>query len=236
MQIYINYRIFVLNLQKTMDILSNDIIKGLCVGFLTSVPLGPLAILCIQRSLSKGRLSGFITGMGTACADTTFASLAILSLTLINSFLDSYQNWVISVGGIIVMFYGARLFLNNPIKKVRRKEESNKAQPSDFFSAFVMTITNPGALLLLLGIFAFVGIDIEPNRSGNIIAFTLMGVFMGASFWWFTLSSIISLLRHKFRLRQLIVINKVAGIIIMVFGLISFSEGVFQLIKPIISN
>lgn len=210
--------------------MATDIIKGIIVGLFASIPLGPVGILCIQRTLSKGKFSGLFTGLGTAVADTIFAAIALLSLTIVDDFLNRYREWVYLLGGIIVIGYGVSLLLNNPIKQVRRPKDSGSEFLSDLLSSFAMTITNPGALLLLLGIFTFIGIDVSPNESGVVVGFILAGVFLGASLWWFSLASFINIFRNKFRLRQLLNINRISGVIIIVLGLITLSEWIVRLI------
>jgi hypothetical protein len=82
--------------------------------------------------------------------------------------------------------------------------------------------------------FAFVGLEIDSESAKRTISMTLGGVFLGASTWWYLLSTSINIFRNKFRLRQLFMINRVSGIIIMALGLISFFDGLWQFISPLI--
>lgn len=208
-----------------------DFLKGLIVGLGASIPLGPIGILCIQRTLSKGRWSGFSTGMGAGVTDTFFSAITLFGLTFIDTFINEYREWVILIGGLIVALFGLKIFLTNPVKQLKRVNEGSHQYWQDFGSAFIMTITNPGALILIIGLFAFVGIDLGQSGSGIIMATTLWGVFTGALTWWFTLSTTVNHFRNKFRLRQLLIINRVAGCVIMVLGVISIFEGIAQFIK-----
>lgn len=208
-----------------------DFIKGFIVGMGASIPLGPIGVLCIQRTLSKGRNSGLITGMGAALTDTFFAAIALLSLTFVNDLIGQYRFWVMIVGGIIVLIFGLKLFLTNPVKQIKRIKSGNKRYWEDFFSTILMTITNPGALFLILGLFAFAGINSSGEESKYLIATTLWGVFSGAISWWFILSTSINVFRNRFRLRQLLMINRVAGVIIMVLGIISLFEGIIRFLN-----
>lgn len=207
-----------------------DFIKGFIVGLGASIPLGPIGILCIQRTLSKGRWSGFSTGMGAAFSDTLFSAIALLGLSFFDNLMVEYRDWVMLIGGIIVAGFGLKIFMTNPVKQLRRVKEGNHQYFQDFGSAFIMTITNPGAILLIIGLFAFAGIDLNRNESGFIIASTLWGVFSGAVLWWFSLSTTINLFRNKFRLRQLLITNRIAGVVIMVLGMISVFEGLVRFI------
>lgn len=208
-----------------------DLIKGIIVGLGASIPLGPIGVLCIQRTLSKGRWSGFATGMGAAMSDIIFSAIALLGLSFVNDFLTSYRDWVMLFGGVIVAGFGFKIFITNPIKQIKRVKEGNHQYVQDFVSSFIMTITNPGAIFLILGMFAFIGIDTSQYEFGFIIAPALMGVFIGTLGWWFALSTIVNVFRNKFRLKQLMITNWIAGIIVMAIGIASLFEGLIQIIK-----
>ncbi len=205
-----------------------ELLKGFVVGICASVPLGPIGVLCIQRTLSKGRNSGFITGLGAAVSDTVFAAVSLLSISYVQKLLSDYRYLVMIAGGIIVGIFGVRLFMTNPVKQIRRVKSGNRHYWQDFFSTVLMTITNPGAFFLMLGLFAFIGISRVEAEPLERIAVTLAGVFAGAALWWHILSTCINQFRNKLRLRQLIMINRVAGVVIMVLGLISLFEGIYR--------
>ena len=205
-----------------------ELLKGFVVGICASVPLGPIGVLCIQRTLSKGRNSGFITGLGAAVSDTVFAAVSLLSISYVQKLLSDYRYLVMIAGGIIVGIFGVRLFMTNPVKQIRRVKSGNRHYWQDFFSTVLMTITNPGAFFLMLGLFAFIGISRVEAEPLERIAVTLAGVFAGAALWWHILSTCINEFRNKLRLRQLIMINRVAGVVIMVLGLISLFEGIYR--------
>lgn len=209
------------------------LVKGIIVGLGASIPLGPIGVLCIQRTLSKGRNSGLISGMGTAVTDTFFAAIAVLSLTFIQDLITEYKDWVMLFGGIIVFLFGLQLFFRNPVTQIHRLDGKTKKYWQDFFSAILMTISNPGALFLILGLLALMGLDTSNIESSYTMASTLWGVFIGCSVWWFTLSTTINIFRNKFRLKILILINRVSGVVIMVLGIISCFQGLLSLIKLI---
>ena len=209
-----------------------EIIKGIIVGLGASIPLGPIGILCIQRTLSKGRWSGFATGMGAAISDIIFSAIALLGLSFVNDFLNTYREWVMMFGGAVVGGFGVKIFVTNPIKQIKRVQEGNHQYIQDLVSSFIMTITNPGAIFLIIGMFAFIGIDTGQYEFGLVIAPALMGVFIGTMAWWFTLSTIINMFRNKFRLKQLMITNWIAGTIVMAIGITSLFEGLIQILRP----
>ena len=208
-----------------------ELIKGIIVGLGASIPLGPIGILCIQRTLSKGKWSGFATGMGAAISDIIFSAIALLGLAFVNDFLTTYREWVMLFGGAIVAGFGLKIFITNPIKQIKRVQEGNHQYIQDFASSFIMTITNPGAIFLIIGMFAFIGIDSGSYEFGLVLAPALLGVFIGTLGWWFSLSTVINMFRNKFRLKQLLVTNWIAGTIIMAIGIVSLFEGLIQIIR-----
>ena len=201
-----------------------SIVKGFIVGIGASIPLGPLGVMCVQKTLSKGRISGIVTGLGASVTDTIFATFAIVSLALIQEFVRDNEVSVLFYGGLAVVVIGLKIFLTNPVKQIRRNKGGKKLF-EDFLSSVIMTITNPGAVFLILGLFAFVGLEVDGSSSGDIIFAALLGVFLGANTWWIILSTSINIFRNKFRLKQLLMINRVAGVIVMVLGLFSVAEG-----------
>jgi threonine/homoserine/homoserine lactone efflux protein len=209
-----------------------EIIKGIIVGLGASIPLGPIGILCIQRTLSKGKWSGFATGMGAAITDLIFSAIALLGLSFVNDFLNTYREWVMMFGGIIVGGFGIKIFITNPIKQIKRVQDGNHQYIQDFVSSFIMTITNPGAIFLIIGMFAFIGIDTGQYEFGLVIAPALSGVLIGTTAWWFTLATIINMFRNKFRLKQLMITNWIAGFIVMAIGITSLFEGLIQILRP----
>jgi threonine/homoserine/homoserine lactone efflux protein len=211
------------------------LLKGFLVGFGASVPLGPIGVLCVQRTLSKGRLSGFVSGMGAAAADTFFSALAILSLAFVLVLFEANRNLFLIVGGLIVVAIGLRIYFTNPIKQIRQKKSGNRLF-GDFISVFGLTISNPGAIFLILGLFALVGLDTDKESGYLNIILALCGVFIGATSWWFTLSTVISKYRRRFRIRQLWMINRIAGIIIVILGVISLADGLYSWLSTILST
>jgi threonine/homoserine/homoserine lactone efflux protein len=192
--------------------------KGVIVGFLASIPLGPVGVLCIQRTINKGRTSGLFSGMGAATVDSFFALVAALGLTFIINFIEEQQFYIQLFGGGVLIFLGARIFNTNPIKQIRRHRKKKNKLIEDFLSVLFLTLTNPLAIFLFVAAFAGIGLVTSRDtsfKSSLIIA----GVFLGATLWWASLTFFVDLFRKKFRLKQLWWINKIAGVLIIVFGI-----------------
>ncbi len=213
-------------------------ILGTIAGFLASIPLGPIGILCTQRTLSSGRISGFISGAGAALADTIFATLALFCLTYINAFLEKYDFWVQVVGGIILIVFGFYTFH----KKVPRTHSITHTSTkftrdyiSNFLSVLLLTLTNPAYFLVYAMIFAALGMG-GSDYSFGADFLLLLGVYTGTNLWWFILTFSVDKLRSKFTYRGLLWLNWISGGIIMGFGVWGIIKVVIKLLDIIIEK
>ena len=205
------------------------LIKGFIVGLGASIPLGPLGVLCVQKTISNGRNSGFFTGVGASVSDTFYAGIELLSFAFVDTFIAAHRSLIMIIGGIVIVLIGLKVYLTNPIKQIRQKN-TNKKHLEDFIEALVMTISNPGAMFLILGLFAVVGLR-SPSGGDEVPAITtLWGVFLGTVTWWFFLTTTINRFRKRFRLRQLMFINRIAGVAIATLGIVSAFDGIIKLI------
>ena len=203
------------------------IIKGLIIGFLASIPLGPVGVLCIQRTINKGRIHGVVSGMGAATIDSFFALVAALGLTYIINFIEEQHFFIQLIGGGILIFLGAKIFNTNPIKQIRRHRRKKNKLIEDYFSILFLTLSNPLAVFLFVAAFAGIGIVSNESSSFNSML-VVVGVFSGAMVWWSSLTFFVDLFRKKFRLKQLWWINKIAGILIIVFGIAAMISVFFK--------
>ena len=215
-----------------METMALNFLKAILIGLGASIPLGPLGIMCIQKTLSKGRWAGFSVGLGSSVADTFYATIALLSVTFISDFLDRNTDWVMLIGGVIILLIGMQIDLKNPIKDLRRPAASSIASRhvQEGLRGLLMTLTNPGALVLMLGLFAFFHLDLGDSPTTVDALIVLAGIFLGTAGWWFLLSGGISLFRKRFRLRQMLIINRISGAVIALIGLTSLADGLARLI------
>jgi threonine/homoserine/homoserine lactone efflux protein len=193
-------------------------LKGIVVGLLGSIPLGPVGVLCIQRTLNKGRLSGIFSGMGAAAVDAIFALIAVLGLTFVINFIEQQRFFIQLIGGIVLIIMGLSIFYKNPVKQMRKHKRGKSNLFHDFASVFLLTLSNPVAVFLFIA--ALASIDIVSVESPILSSlFVISGVFIGALLWWGLLISFVDLFRKRFRLKQLWWINKIAGVLIAGFGI-----------------
>ena len=192
------------------------LLKGFVIGLIASIPLGPIGVMCIQRTLSKNHRSGFVSGLGAATADSIFATIALFSLTVVMSFIENYIAILKALGGISVIIVGMTIFLKNPAVQIRRNRAGKGSLWSDYLSVFFITLTNPAFILI------FVAWGISYDGIGFFDGMVMiLGVLSGASLWWFTLTFCVNLLRKRFRPRHLLWINRLTGAVIVVLGAVA---------------
>jgi len=190
-------------------------IKGFILGFSIAAIVGPIALLCIRRTLAMGRLSGFISGLGAACAGATYASIAALGLTVVSGLLLNYQHILQLVGGLFLCYLGVKTFVSKPAEVPQGLIRVNLM--SDFVTTFFLAITNPLTILLYLSFFT--GLGFEPSSNGYGMGLMLVfGAFLGSVTWWSILSIIVGFFRTSLTRARIVIINKIAGCMILGFG------------------
>lgn len=205
-----------------------DIIKGFIIGICASVPLGPIAILVIQRSLSAGHKAGFIAGLGACLIDTLYSVIAIFALAMAENFLENHEVVIMVAGGIIVTLLGCSLALKDPFRKMKDESQSSSYSLKYFFQAFIMGLSNPGAIFVIFALFAFFGIELTPND--YMVAPILLSLSLGSAAYWFFFSWGFSQFRNRFKLITLLWINRIAGIIITIIGIALVTEGLMEIL------
>lgn len=194
------------------------LLKGLIIGLSIAAPVGPIGVLCIQRTLDKGRTYGLVSGLGAATADATYGTIAGFGLTFISGFLVSQQLWIRLIGGIFLLYLGLKTFLSKPAERVATVKGENLL--TAYTSTLFLTLTNPLTILSFAAIFAAIGVG-EVQRSYASAAVLVLGVFLGSALWWVVLSGGVSIFRTKFNARGLKWVNRISGMIIMVFGVLA---------------
>jgi threonine/homoserine/homoserine lactone efflux protein len=197
------------------------LITGVIVGFLVAAPVGPVAVLCMQRTLLDGRVVGYATGFGAAVADTVFGGLAIFSVAAVEGFLFENRLLIQLLGGAVLIGLGAWTIL---MRSTRSQQKGVDEAAIDhetllhaFGSAFLVTIVNPITILAFVSIFA--AIRVSKMTEGLFNSWIVIGgVFVGAAVWWFLLASVASVLRQQFTERGIRWMNGISGVVIIGFG------------------
>lgn len=192
------------------------ILKGIVIGLMVSIPLGPIGIIIVQRTLNRGWLSGFFSGLGAATADIIYAIIAATGFGIILHLVETHVHSLKIITFCIVIVIGIAISQKS-IRKLRKERTKSSNLFTDFISILLLTFSNPLVLGVFLALFTGAA-SVEDSSLQNIIII-LLGVFIGALLWWFVLTLSVSLFRHKFRFRNLFWINKVTGIIILILGI-----------------
>lgn len=191
-------------------------LKAVVIGFSIAAPVGPIAILCINRILSNGKLSGLASGMGAAAADLMYGALVAFGLTFISDFLTEYEIYMRLVGGLVLIALGIRTFLSKP--PTQEAVLTVQSLFRDFISTLFLTLSNP------LTIFAFfaalAGFNVHKIHATIFTPYIVMlGIFTGSMIWWTTLTYFVGFFYKAISSQKMKIINTFSGIVITMFGL-----------------
>lgn len=191
------------------------LLKGIAVGIIIAVPVGPVGILCVRRTIFDGRLAGLFSGLGAATADAVFGIIAAFGLTVVSDAMLGYQDWLRAGGAGFLLYVGSAALLSQP--QVDPPPRQRETLVRDYASTFALTLTNPITILAFLGIFAgigFTGAEATLARAG----FLVLGVWIGSLMWWLSLIFGAGLFLGSFHQRHLAWINRGSGGILVLSG------------------
>ena len=190
-------------------------LKGIAVGIVIAVPVGPVGVLCIRRTFFEGRLAGLFSGFGAASADALFGVIAAFGLTVISDRLIEYQIWLRLAGGGFLLYIGGQALLSPP--GVGPPPRHRDPLLRDFASTFFLTLTNPITIFVFVGVFAALGLS---GREATLIAAAAMvlGVWSGSLIWWSGLIFGTGMFLHQLDERHLSWINRISGGILFLSG------------------
>ena len=211
-----------------MHFLPNPLIipVGIIIGILVSAPVGPVNVLCIQRAIERGFWGGIAAGLGAMLGDGLVALCAALGVGAISGAVQYHRLTIQVLGGLVLVAFGARLFFATPRivpMAMGARAETLRDFVWDIPQTFLLTITNPGAVLGLFAIFGGVSSFVEVES--YIDALTIVAAVMGGSFlWWFSLSHLIGRFRHLLNEQRLRLINQITGLLLLGFGVLLIGE------------
>jgi len=203
-------------------------LRGLVIGFSIAAPVGPIGVLCIRRTLADGRLAGLLSGLGAATADALYGAVAAFGLGVVSRVLVDQQQPLRLVGGLFLCYLGLRIWrapvrhasLPEPESVPGRRHGRGGGAVGAYFSALLLTLTNPVTILSFAAIFA--GLGLAGAGPGLLPGAVLVaGVFTGSAAWWLVLSGLVGLVRGRVGPRLLGGINRLSGLIILGFGLLA---------------
>ena len=207
-----------IQIETILDIL----VKGFVIGIVVSAPLGPVGVLCIQRTLNKGRWYGFVTGLGASLSDIAYALLTGYGMSFVFDYINKNIFYLQLLGSIMLLAFGIYTFRSNTVQSIRPVSANKGSYFHNFITAFAVTLSNPLIIFLFIGLFArfaFVqpGVLVFEEITGYL------AIALGALAWWFGITFFVNKVRTRFNLRGIWILNRVIGSIVMavsVFGLI----------------
>ena len=208
--------------------LAASFLRALGIGLLVAAPVGAMALLCIERTIVRGRAIGYATGAGIATADALNASIAAFGLTALTGALTGGQGWVRLIGGCFLVYLGVRAALS---KGGRCAEEASAAPMLGVYSsALGLTLANPQTILAFAGIFAGAGLVVS-GGGWETPAVTVAGVFCGSLAWWLVLVTVTSALRERVGEGVLLWVTRVSGAAIAILGITAIFVGLGALAR-----
>lgn len=193
-------------------------LKSLIIGFAIAAPVGPIGVLCIQRSLRDGFKVGLMTGMGATLVDGVYGLVAGLGLTAVSSLLVAQQFWIQLIGGLFLIYLGIKILLTAPRKQVTAGN-SDRSPWHACATTFFLTLTNPMTILSFIAVFAGLGLGSTSIYYTHAVLL-VVGITIGSACWWLLLSGGVAfILHHRVGPKGLRVINALSGIIMLVFGI-----------------
>ncbi len=206
------------------------ILNGVLIGIVVAAPIGPVNLICIRRTLAYGRTNGFVSGLGAAVGDALFAAVAAFGLTAASSLVVTFGDVLQAVGGVFLVGLGIHTFLSKPADTdtVRTSTRSNLI--AAVLATFVLTITNPATMLGFVAIFGGVGGLVTTEPGLITAAFLVVAVFIGSALWWLGVTMTVGLLRGGMTEQHLFMINRVSGVLIVLFGVFILGRLIVNLV------
>lgn len=197
------------------------LVKGFIIGIVVSAPMGPVGVLCIQRTLNKGRWYGFVTGLGASVSDIAYALLTGYGMSFIFDFINANIFYLQLIGSAMLLAFGYYTFRSNPVQSIRPLSGKKGTYFHNFITALLVTLSNPLIIFLFIGLFArftFVlpGIPVGEQLIGYL------AILLGAVCWWFGITFFVNKVRNRFNLRGIWMINRIIGSIVMAVALFGF--------------
>lgn len=211
-----------------IDILST-ILKGIIIGVLASAPMGPVGILCVQRTLNKGRWYGFVTGIGATMSDLFYAIITGVGMSFVMNLITNAHNqfFLQITGSIMLLIFGIYSFRSNPTKNMHKSGNTKGTFIHNGVTAFLVTLSNPLIIILFMASFAQLAFVVPGHPFVMLIGY--VSIVIGALLWWFGLTWLIDKIRIKFDYYGIILINRIIGSVVILFSVVVLIGTIFNL-------
>ena len=196
------------------------VLKGMLIGMIASAPMGPVGVLCVQRTLNKGRWYGLVTGIGAAVSDIIYAGITGFGMAFVMDFINNEQNkfYLQIIGSVMLLFFGLYTWHSDPTKNMHRSGQQKGTLWYNTWTAFLVTFSNPLIIFLFMGLFAQFAFVIPDRPFEMLIGFA--SIVGGALSWWYGLTWLVDKVRAIFDDTGIRIINQIIGAVVMVFSII----------------
>lgn len=196
--------------------------KGILIGVIVSAPLGPVGVLCIQRTLNKGRWYGFVTGLGATLSDICYALFTGYGMSFVFDYVNKNIFYLQLLGSIMLLVFGIYTFRSNPVQSIRPVSANKGTYFHNFLTAFFVTLSNPLIIFLFIGLFARFAFVSE----GVLVFEAVLGyvaIALGAIAWWLGITYFVNKVRKQFNLRGIWILNRIIGSIVAIVALVGLA-------------
>ena len=196
------------------------ILKGMLIGMIASAPMGPVGVLCVQRTLNKGRWFGFVTGIGAALSDIIYAAISGFGMSFVMDFVNNDQNrfYLQIIGSSVLLGFGIFTWCSDPTKNMHHSGKQKGTLTHNGVTAFLVTLSNPLIIFLFLGLFAQFAFVIPHRPFEMVVGF--ISIVAGALVWWFGLTWLVDKIRTIFDNQGIKVINQIIGAVVIIVSVI----------------
>ena len=191
------------------------LIQGMIVGLTLAVPIGPISLVCIHRTVANGRLHGIFSGLGVATSDSFYAAVAFLGLTAVSGLIIGHQMVFRLVAGIALVLVGIQVFRSIPT--AIRNDANPESYVRDYLSLLAIAAANPLTIIFFITILPGFGVVAHGTTLIAAVPF-VAGVFLGSAIWWIILCGSLGSVRSRLSVDNLKWINQISGILITCFG------------------
>jgi len=208
------------------------ILSGLIIGLIVALPIGPVNLICIRRTLMLGPVNGFVSGLGAALGDGVFAIITGFGFTAVAQWFHGASHTLEFIGGALLIFFGVSTYFSDPlhgrgIDQVASRQVGTPSLVRAFASTFALTITNPATLFGFATLFATLGGLSGPRASFADAAIVVLGVIGGSTLWWFTLTTIVGYFHAKIDAGVMMWINHISGGLVALSGVVVLGYLIF---------
>lgn len=203
-------------------------LRGLLIGILISAPMGPIGVLCIQRTMNKGRWPGFFTGIGAGLSDLIYSLLTGLGLSFVTDFIETNQSLLQVIGSLFLIAYAVYLFGSNPSRQLRKPAVQVNSYWKDFATGFLFTFSNPLILFFIIALFTRFSFLAPEFQAYHYVA-GYASIFGGALLWWLFVTYFVNKVRAHFNVRSMWLVNRIIAVILLVMAAVGFVLGVKDL-------